>query len=76
MPRDDDNKQGAKQIEGQSSNKNEKDVVVIADDLLVKNMHVVGAYMSKDYPKHYYVVNAFTGATVTDMEDFIKPIFS
>lgn len=71
-PSDDDTIQSAKRVEGQSPNKKEKDVVVIAGDSLVKNM--VGAYMSKDDPTHYYVVKAFSGATVTDMEDFIKPI--
>jgi lysophospholipase L1-like esterase len=45
---------------------------VIAGDSLVKNM--VGAYMSKDDVGHHYVWKAFPGATVEDMEDFIKPI--
>ncbi|CAB4034844.1 Hypothetical predicted protein [Paramuricea clavata] len=49
-----------------------KEVVVIAGDSLIKN--VVGASMSKTDPNHYYVVKAFPGANLSDMEDFIKPI--
>jgi lysophospholipase L1-like esterase len=53
-----------------------KEVVVIAGDSLIKN--VVGASMSKIDPNtlynHYYVVKAFPGANLSDMEDFIKPI--
>ena len=72
------NRAGGKAIpsntaENKSSNKNKKkDVVVIAGDSLVKNM--VGAYMGKDDADNYYVVKPFPGATVEDMEDFIKPI--
>jgi hypothetical protein len=55
-----------------STRNKKKDVVVIAGDSLVKNM--VAAYMSKDDVGHHYVVKAFLGATVQDMEDFIKPI--
>ena len=72
------NRAGGKAIpsntaENKSSNKNKKkNVVVIAGDSLVKNM--VGAYMGKDDADNYYVVKPFPGATVEDMEDFIKPI--
>ena len=55
-----------------STRNKKKDVVMIAGDSLAKNM--VGAYMSKDDVGHHYVVKAFPGATVEDMEDFIKPI--
>ncbi|CAB4009184.1 Hypothetical predicted protein [Paramuricea clavata] len=49
-----------------------KEVVVIVGDSLIKN--VVGASVSKTDPNHYYVVKAFPGANLSDMEDFIKPI--
>ena len=35
---------------------------------------MVGAYMGKDDADNYYFVKPFPGATVEDMEDFIKPI--
>ena len=30
--------------------------------------------MGKQDPHHYYVVKGFPGATVSDMEDYVKPI--
>ena len=50
---------------------NRKPVVVIAGDSIVKN--VVGPTMSKSDADHLYVVKSFSGATISDMEDFIKP---
>ncbi len=47
-------------------------VVVIAGDSTVKN--VVGPSMSKPDADHLYVVKSFSAATISDMEDFIKPI--
>ena len=49
-----------------------KEMVVIAGDSIVKN--IIGPKMSADYPDHYYIVKPFPGATVSDMEDFIKPL--
>ncbi len=46
--------------------------MVIAGDSIVKN--VVGPSMSKPDADHLYVVKSFSGATISDMEDFIKPI--
>ncbi len=51
---------------------NRKQVVVIAGDSIIKN--VVGPSMSKPDADHLYVVKSFSGATISDMEDFIKPI--
>ena len=49
-----------------------KETVVIAGDSLVKN--IFGTTMGKQDPRHYYVVKGFPGATVSDMEDYVKPI--
>ena len=49
-----------------------KQTVVVAGDSLVKN--IIGAKMSSSDKEHYYIVKPFPGATVTDMEDFIKPL--
>ncbi|CAB4024048.1 Furin [Paramuricea clavata] len=54
-----------------TSTGNRKPVVVIAGDSIVKN--VVGPSMSKSDADHLYVVKSFSGATISDMEDFIKP---
>ena len=52
-----------------------KETVVIAGpagDSIVKN--IIGPKMSADDPDHYYIVKPFPGATVSDMEDFVKPL--
>ena len=49
-----------------------KETVVIAGDSIVKN--IIGPKMSADDPNHYYIVKPFPGATVSDMEDFVKPL--
>ena len=49
-----------------------KETVVIAGDSLVKN--IFDTIMGKQNPRHYYVVKGFPGATVSDMEDYVKPI--
>ena len=49
-----------------------KETVVIAGDSLVKN--IFGTTMGKQDPRHCYVVKGFPGATVSDMEDYVKPI--
>ena len=49
-----------------------KKTVVIAGDSIVKN--IIGPKMSADDLRHYYIVKPFPGATVADMEDFVKPL--
>ena len=49
-----------------------KKTVVIAGDSIVKN--IIGPKMSADDPNHYHIVKQFSGATVSDMEDFVKPL--
>lgn len=49
-----------------------KKVVVIAGDSIVKN--IIGAKMSAGDQSHHYVVKPFPGATLSDMEDFVKPL--
>ena len=49
-----------------------KKTVVIAGDSIVKN--IIGPKMSADDSNHYYIVKPFPGATVADMEDFVKPL--
>ncbi|CAB4014407.1 Hypothetical predicted protein, partial [Paramuricea clavata] len=49
-----------------------KKTVVIAGDSIVKN--TVGPKMSADDPNHHFIVKPFPGATVSDMEDFVKPL--
>ena len=55
-----------------SSQPDRKETVVIAGDSLVKN--IIGAKMSYNDPNNYFVVKPFPGATVEDMEDYIKPL--
>ena len=63
----------ANNVVAQSSRTDEqKQVVVIAGDSLIKN--VTGTSMSKVHADHFYVVKSFPGATVSDMKDYIKPI--
>ena len=49
-----------------------KKTVVIAGDSIVKN--VIGAKMSSGDPNHFYIVKSFSGATLADMSDFVKPL--
>jgi lysophospholipase L1-like esterase len=49
-----------------------KKSVVIAGDSIVKN--IVGAKMNGSDSKHYYIAKPFPGATISDMEDFVKPL--
>ncbi len=49
-----------------------KKTVVIAGDSIVKN--TIGPKMSADDPNHHFIVKPFPGATVSDMEDFVKPL--
>ena len=49
-----------------------KKTVVIAGDSIVKN--IVGAKMSGDDSEHYFIEKPFPGATITDMEDLVKPL--
>ena len=49
-----------------------KKTVVIAGDSIVKN--IIGPKMNADDSNHYYIVKPFPGATVADMEDFVKPL--
>ena len=44
----------------------------IAGDSIVKN--IVGAKMSGNDSKHYFIVKPFPGVTISDMEDFVKPL--
>ena len=44
--------------------------VVIAGDSIVKN--IVRARMSRNDSNHYFIVKPFQGATISDMEDFVK----
>ena len=66
----------ATQADGDVSNPatrlKEKETVVIAGDSLVKN--IFGTTMDKQDPRHYDLVKGFPGATVLDMEDYVKPI--
>ncbi|XP_028412624.1 uncharacterized protein LOC114535523 [Dendronephthya gigantea] len=55
--------------QGQNS---QKQSVVIAGDSIVKN--IIGPKMNAEDPNHYFIVKPFPGATVTDMEDFVKPL--
>ena len=55
-----------------STRPKEKETVVISGDSLVKN--IFGSTIGKQDPRHYYVVKGFPGATVSDMEDYVKPI--
>ena len=55
-----------------STRPKEKETVVIAGDSLVKN--IFGTTTGKQDPRHYYVVKGFPGATVSDMEDYVKSI--
>ena len=48
----------------------EKETVVITGDSLVKNNTTMG----KQDPRIYYVAKGFPGATVSDVEDYVKPI--
>ena len=69
-----DPKGNANNVVAQSSRTDkQKQVVVIAGDSLIKN--VAGTPLSKLDADHFYVVKSFSGATVTDMEDYIKPIY-
>ena len=48
-----------------------KKTVVIRGDSIVRN--IIGPKMSADDSDHYYIVKPFPyGATVSDMEDFVK----
>ena len=49
-----------------------KKTVVIAGYSIVKN--TIGPKMSADDPNHHFIVRPFPGATVSDMEDFVKPL--
>ena len=49
-----------------------KKTVVIAGDSIVKN--VIGAKMSSGDHNHFYIVKSFSGATLADMNDFVKPL--
>ena len=49
-----------------------KQTTVIAGDSLVKN--IIGAKMSSNDPNNFFIVKPFPGATVSDMEDFVKPL--
>ena len=49
-----------------------KKTVVITGDSIVKN--TIGPKMSADDPNHHFIVKLFPGATVSDMEDFVKPL--
>ena len=55
-----------------SQSESTKRVVVVAGDSLVKN--IIGAKMSERDQSHHYVVKPFPGATISDMEDFVKPL--
>ena len=50
----------------------DKKTVVIAGDSIVKN--TIGPKMSADDTNHHFIVKPFPGATVSDMEDFVKPL--
>ena len=54
------------------SMRHRKKTVVIAGDSIVKN--IVGAKMSGNDSKHYFIVKPFPGTTISDMEDFVKPL--
>ena len=54
------------------STRHRKKTVAIAGDSIVKN--IVGAKMSGNDSKHYFIVKPFPGATISDMEDFVKPL--
>ena len=56
------------ELTGQSKKKS----VVIAGDSIVKN--IIGPRMNAEDPNHYFIVKPFPGATVSDMEDFVKPL--
>ena len=45
---------------------------MIAGDSLLKN--IIGAKMSASDQDNYFVVKPFPGATVSDMEDYVKPL--
>ncbi|CAB4003712.1 Hypothetical predicted protein [Paramuricea clavata] len=49
-----------------------KKTVVITGDSIVKN--TIGPKMSADDPNHHFIVKPFPGATVSNMEDFVKPL--
>ena len=36
--------------------------------------NVIGAKMSSGDPNHFYIVQSFSGATLADMNDFVKPL--
>ena len=68
-----DPKGNANNVVAQSSRTDkQKQVVVIAGDSLIKNLP--GTSMSRLDADHFYVVKSFPGATVSDMEDYIKLI--
>jgi hypothetical protein len=48
-----------------------KKTVVIAGDSIVIIKNIVGAKMSGNDSKHYFIVRPFPGATISDMEDFV-----
>ena len=50
--------------------KSDKKVTVIAGDSIVKNLH---GWQLSDMNNHV-VVKSFTGATIEDMEDYLKPV--
>jgi lysophospholipase L1-like esterase len=54
------------------STRHRKKTVFIAGDSIVKN--TVGARMSGNDSNHYFIVKPFPGATISDMEDFVKPL--
>ena len=49
-----------------------KTTTVIAGDSLIKN--IIGAKMSASDQDNYFVVKHFPGATVSDVEDYVKPL--
>jgi hypothetical protein len=53
------------------STRHRKKTVVIAGDSIE---NIVGARMSGNDSNHYSIVKPFPGATISDMEDFVKPL--
>ena len=49
-----------------------KKVVVIAGDSMVQD--IIGPKMNAKDSTHYFVVKSFSGATVSDMDDYVKPL--
>ncbi|XP_028419222.1 uncharacterized protein LOC114544950 [Dendronephthya gigantea] len=56
----------------ETTRQGQKQSVVIAGDSIIKN--IIGPKMNAEDPNHYFIVKLFPGATVTDMEDFVKPL--